>query len=308
VSLGFKKFFNFGEANDVVKDFTDQELQEADIVEKVDGSCLIVSIFKGEPIIRTRGNFDAKEHENTRDELSILKQRYPKAFYNDDLASEEFTYIYEWTTRANRIIVDYGAEPDIRLIGLVAHDTYSLVSQKDLVGIAADIEVKSPARIKLDSLSNIQHNLEAMTMAEGYCVYYNHGQDIKKVKCSWYLDRHKHKFSCNLNNLLELYIEYNLPSKQEFIDKLRSFIDFECIPEVNDLVDQIAIARRKVEIHKNSMLGFINNIPIDQERKVTAGMIIDNYQDTGLAPYVFSLLDRGELQPLQIKKLILSLI
>jgi hypothetical protein len=308
VSLGFKKFFNYGEAKHIVEDFTDSQLENARVVEKVDGSCLIVSIFKGASIARTRGTFDAADHENTRAELPQLKQRYPKAFYNDDLASERFTYLYEWTTRANRIVVDYGEEADLRLIGVVEHEGYRLVSQDKLVDIAHNIGVKSPNRMNLGNIKDIHANLETLRNAEGYCVYYNDEQDIKKVKCSWYLERHRLKSNCNITSMLGFFVEYGFPEKQEFLDRLKSFIDFECMPEALELVDKLVETRRKAMIHEYSMLAFLKSMPANQSRKLTAQAIIKNYQDTGLEQYLFNLLDRGYLQSLQIKKLMLSLI
>lgn len=308
VSLGFKKFFNYGEAEHIVKDFTPSQLEKATVMEKVDGSCLIVSIFKGESIARTRGTFDASTHENTRAELPYLKQKYPKAFYNDDLASERFTYLYEWTTRANRIVVDYGEEPDIRLIGVIEHEGYRLLPQNKLADIAHNIGVKSANKVNISNIKDIHTRLEALSKAEGYCVYYNNDQDIKKVKCSWYLERHRLKSNCNIGSMLELFVEYGFPEKQEFIDKLKEFVDFECMPEALELVNKLVETRRKAILHEYSMQAFLKKLPVTQTRKLTAQAIIKNYKDTGLEQYLFSLLDRNYLQPMQIKKLMLSLL
>ena len=65
VSLSFKKFFNWDEQPDL--DYTPFSLAAnggCQILEKCDGSTLIVSKYKGELIIRTRGTADASFMEN----------------------------------------------------------------------------------------------------------------------------------------------------------------------------------------------------------------------------------------------------
>jgi len=52
ISLGFKKFFNLGESSHLIKDPVDDTFKKTKVtaVEKIDGSCLIVSKYNGELI------------------------------------------------------------------------------------------------------------------------------------------------------------------------------------------------------------------------------------------------------------------
>lgn len=58
VSLGFRKFMNFNEqpAFEPVAPYYDKDFV---LTEKLDGSCLIVSKYKGKLIVRTRGTISA---------------------------------------------------------------------------------------------------------------------------------------------------------------------------------------------------------------------------------------------------------
>ena len=60
ISLGYRKFMNYGEK----PEFEPFEFKKATAIRKIDGSCLIVSRYKGELIIRTRGTIDASKLEN----------------------------------------------------------------------------------------------------------------------------------------------------------------------------------------------------------------------------------------------------
>src|SRR4051812_24434066 len=68
ISRGFSKFVNWGEK----PDFQPWDMSwPIDARHKLDGSLLIVSKYKGEFIIRTRGVFDARAHE-TGNEIDFL--------------------------------------------------------------------------------------------------------------------------------------------------------------------------------------------------------------------------------------------
>src|SRR6218665_1510418 len=115
VSAGLKKFFNYEEHPEIIRHPTDKE--PLDCFEKLDGSCLIVSGYKGETIIRTRGQFDTFEMPN-HSEIALFREK-KKEFFSDleEFATVDKTYIFEWTSPENVIVVKYN-EADIRLIAV----------------------------------------------------------------------------------------------------------------------------------------------------------------------------------------------
>jgi hypothetical protein len=77
VSLSFKKFFNWDEKPDI--DPAPETLEGAKLLEKLDGSTLIISRYKGITVMRTRGTVDAYQQANA-DELTFLREKYDKFF------------------------------------------------------------------------------------------------------------------------------------------------------------------------------------------------------------------------------------
>ena len=75
VSLSFKKFFNYGEQPALAP--IPPSLHGAELLEKLDGSTLLFSRYKGHTVIRTRGTVDARKQENGY-EIDYLIQKYPK--------------------------------------------------------------------------------------------------------------------------------------------------------------------------------------------------------------------------------------
>ena len=150
-SGGFKKFFNHGEKIEIVP--TPLSLDNCSILEKVDGSCLIVSYWRGSLITRTRGTIDATKLE-TGHEINVLKEKYPKAFDNEQLRSESYSYLFEWTSPLNKIVIDYKTL-DIKLIGGIFHSDYSLATQDKLDEIAWEIGVARPKRYNYGNLAEM---------------------------------------------------------------------------------------------------------------------------------------------------------
>ena len=80
VSPGFKKFFNWEQCPNIhpAPDVLHSKIK---CVDKIDGSCLIVSRYKGELITRTRRALTSTLLNG--DEVDkILKVKYPKVFSN----------------------------------------------------------------------------------------------------------------------------------------------------------------------------------------------------------------------------------
>lgn len=309
VSLGFKKFFNLGEAPHIVKDPTDSDVasSEARVMEKVDGSCLIVSYFNGEMIVRTRGTFSALALKNG-DELFDLRNRYRKAFNNEDLRSEQCSYLYEWTTPSNRIVVDYGESPDIRLIARISHDDYSYSSQEELDDLAKKIGVTRPAHFKASSLDDIMQVLKNMRGSEGYCIYFNKQQDIKKVKCEWYLAAHRFRSDCSVEYILDIFLSMGCPSYDDFIKAMANLFDFECAPEALKFAEIVCQAYKKACTAIAHMKEFVGGLDgtSREGRKEAADMIKQAYGAMNRVSYAFTMLDRKELEPEQLRKIIIQ--
>jgi len=308
ISLGFKKFTNLGEKplfepND---DHTDLEF-----VRKMDGSCLIVSSYKGELIVRTRGTTDATQLSNGH-EIAVLKEKYPKAFDNLWLQSENYSLLFEWTTPTNRIVLQESEEPTLWLIGIVSHIkasddafmmfmgathfSYKYFTQFQLDQQAIFMEVPRPERYELNLL-NVSEYLKDKDTIEGVVIYSNNGQTLKKVKTPRYLYMHRVFTGVKtVDHLFDLYVEYGCTHRENFEALLATNFDWELVTALTPLMDELYNKIRLITYKLMQINVYLNNSDfIALDRKEKAQKILQQFpNDSGIA---FDLLDNKKIPP-----------
>lgn len=231
VSPSFKKFFNWGESPELTyTPFSTKANGGINVLDKVDGSTLIVSRYKGNLIHRTRGTFDASTLK-TGWEIPQLIEKYPDAF-NLDVDSEgtsDYSLLFEWVTPNNPIVLQY-PEPDIILIGKINHKDYTLATQSELDKIGEIIGVKRPNYYHYDSIKQMLTNVKGFEGSEGVCVYCNRDQDIRKIKGEWYLALHRSKSElASIKKVLFFFEKFGYPDFDTFKLNLLDIFDFEIV-------------------------------------------------------------------------------
>lgn len=307
ISAGFKKFFNYHEKPDLEIQPTD--LKGCTSVEKLDGSLLIVSKYKGEMIYRTRGTSKATDMENGY-EIPLLIEKY-KNFFNSNIWYQETVnnnYLFEWTTPTNKIVIDYGSEPDIRLVGIIRNDDYSYFTQKELNTIAEYHGLKRPQIFQYSNITDLTSDVENFTDKEGICLYFNKDQSIRKVKSLWYLKLHAFKSQVSLENLIDVYLSISflgyLPefaSYQKTCQFIESQFDFECLQMSIPFISKIADASKEVSAIMIGIQSFVSKL--EGTRKDKALKIISSYGNTNRSGIAFALLDGKTIKKDSIKKL-----
>ena len=294
ISASYKKFFNWEEQPDLSS--KPLSLSGCKLIEKIDGSAFIVSNFKGNLITRTRETVNI-DNLPTKGEVDEFKIRYPKAFIVDECRS----YIYEWVTPANRIVLDY-KEPDIYLTGVIEHSDYSMWEQDKLDEFALEIGVKRPRTFEFSTIDDMIIAVKEFKGIEGVCVYFNHGQTIKKLKAIQYLTFHSFKYGMSLDNTLELFFKFGKPNYNEFMNKIAQEFDWECAEFIRGFVSRICDA--SVEVNKiiTAMKSFADSVK-HLNRKEAAEKIISAYGKTSRSGFVFNLLDNKDINEDGLKKL-----
>lgn len=308
ISLGFKKFTNMGEKPSFEPNDNDTDLE---FMRKIDGSLLIVSKYKGELIIRTRGTIDATQLPNGH-EIAVLKEKYPRAFDNMWLTSENYSLLFEWTTPTNRIVLKESEEPTLWLIGIVIHkeadadpflmfmgitqNSYRYFTQFDLDQQAIFFNTPRPERYKL-SFENVTEYLKDKESIEGVVIYSNNGQTLKKVKTPRYLYMHRVFTGVkNVNHLFDLFVEYGQPQRENFEALLATNFDWELVVALKSLLDELYDKIRLITYKMMQISVYLNNPDFTAlDRKEKAAKILEYFTDcSGIA---FAILD-GKKIPL----------
>jgi RNA ligase len=170
IARPFKKFFNIEEGKYTpTKDF--------EVYEKMDGSLGIVFNYNLEWIFATRGSF-------TSDQAIKAKEIFYKK-YNDLLLSRSNTYLFEIIYPENRIVVDYGNEEKLVMLGEIHTESGEELDVMFNVDLGFDV-VK-----KYSSITDYKQ-LKAMVKddQEGFIVKFSNGDRIK-IKGAEYLRLHK---------------------------------------------------------------------------------------------------------------------
>jgi hypothetical protein len=301
VSLGFRKFMNYGEKPGFEPFPADTAVRA---ITKIDGSCLIVSNYKDELIVRTRGTVDASVMDNGF-EIEILKKKYPKAFHNEWLESGWYTLLFEWTTPTNRIVLNESTEPTLWLIGMVSHSDYSYASQHNLDIYAKEMEVERPKSFGIDlrgDIETLKKTIEPLKDVEGVVIYdespgYGSNQILKKIKTLRYLELHRVFTGVKTaDHLFDLFVEYGEPQRENFEALLATNFDWELVTALEPLMDELYLKTKRIADRVTMILLYFNNPEfIALDRKGKAQKILEYFPDC--AWIGFSILDGKKLPP-----------
>jgi hypothetical protein len=308
ISGGLKKFFNWAEKPEIYPAPVDIN-KNVRFVEKIDGSCLIVSKYKGQLITRTR-----RAETNmllNGDELEILKKKYPRAFDFKPYLSDEpipdtatYSLIFEWVTPSNKIVLDY-EDCDMFLTNVVMHHNYSYLSQAQVDMHAEALGIPRPQTFSFKSIEDMLTDVNSWKGKEGVCCYYgNNHQHIRKSKSEWYNIVHTFRGDMSLKNIVDLYLVNGMQSFDEFCTTVMNQYTYEGLNLALGLISQVCDAKKHAEKIVEGMQDFINEQCSSISRKEAAAKIFSSYGTTNRADMVFTLLDKKPLNSKQWKKLI----
>jgi hypothetical protein len=326
ISAGFKKFFNYGEQpNLAYTPFSLTANGGVNFMEKLDGSTLIVSKYKGELIVRTRGSMHPENMDKAGHEIEILKDKYPVVFgeREEDIAlfgpidTWGFSYVYEWVSPANKIVINH-TEPDLYLLAIIDHIGYTYAPQSRVDVVAKAWGVKRPRRFEFDTFDSMFAAIHALDYSEttrkkspqevltetrakeqseltrdfeGFCVYCNKDQDIRKVKSAWYLAMHKLKSELSsIDKVVDLWATLDYPEYQSFINYIEEKFDWEIAQMVRGFASRICEGKKEVDKIVESMHRFVEPLKT-KSRKEAALSIQSAYGETNRGGYCFQILD-----------------
>jgi hypothetical protein len=299
ISRSFPKFFNYSEQPDLDKFPLDERFTA---YEKLDGSLGIFDSYRGELLARTRGTSNLRQLENGH-ELDFLLKKYKK-FFDHVMNEPDYTFLCEWQTNSNIIVVGGFPEPKLSLIGIIHKETGLMFSQEHLDDLAKDLDIPRPDKYHYESIQECVQDVEMWRGKEGVVLYSESGK-MRKLKGEWYLSLHKIFTGMrSLSNILDFFlssprfVEYG-----DFYNYTVQHVDFELAEKIKDEMIQITEAYGKfihsVNIIERAM-GYISKL---ETRKEQALAIQKEWSEwSWMIPCAFSLLDNKPLDDKLVKK------
>lgn len=304
VSAGFPKFTNWGENPDNFPVPT--SLKNTTVVEKLDGSLLIVSKWNGNLILRTRGTTDATALDNGY-ELEEFKQKYlPKLENALDGDTWDLSFLFEWVSPVNRIVLNYGDQPEWFLVGIVGHKKYEVYPQSSLNLIAEQHGLKRPTTYTFPSVEELMTQVEQWKGKEGVVIYSNKDQSLHKIKGIWYLMLHRMKEAlASFDKVVDCWYEQGEPPYQKFEEFIVNQFDWELWTQIRGDASNICDGSKGVDQIVAGMQRFVDETlkPLPN-RKEQALKVLSSYGNTNRASFVFKLLDGKTLERDDRKKLL----
>jgi len=174
VARPFKKFWNLGENHHTPS-------ESFEVFEKLDGSLIIVFWYGGEWIVASRGSFDSDHAEAAKRIFDNL---------NTDILSKEYTYLFEYISKWNKIVVDYGDVEKLVLLASIHTSTGTEVGYWTLKNVIGDtLGVETAKRYNgITDYTKLKDKIESGR--EGFVIRFDNGQRVK-IKSDEYLEMHR---------------------------------------------------------------------------------------------------------------------
>lgn len=304
ISASYKKFFNLEEKPAI--DPIEPHLSKLNFLDKLDGSTLIVSKYKGELILRTRGTVSYTLMPNAAD-IQVFLEKY-KTFFDllGKFETLELSYIFEWVSPGNVIVLRYGPEPRLYLTNVISHSDYSLTSQAALDDLAKLYGLERPTYYSSSTIPELINLVKDREDIEGCCVYYNNDQNIRKVKSLAYLKLHAYRTNLSLKAVAELFIEQGFPSRSDFESYIENTFDFESLQASEQYLNSLFEFNQKVQDEITVAVSFVsNNQHLTQK---DFAVLLQKEHTTNVQKMCFCLRSKGKIPEEFLGKRLLTLV
>lgn len=300
LSAGLPKFTNAGENPEHFP--MPASLDHSVCVEKIDGSSAIFDLVNGQLSCRTRGTFSSEVLDNATD-FRVAMAKYPGiARWLKHVP--EISVVCEITTPNQRIVIDYGSEIELTLIGAIHKaQEYRLLGQDVLDAQAHDYRLRRPRYFTFKSLDHCLSDVATWKGLEG-CVIYGRPTGIHKVKCGEYLRLHRLKSEIgSLSKLLDRWFAIGKPDAAGFYHDIATQLDFELAEQAKPDLVRICQVYEKVRAVIGRVTGEVETWKL-RSRKDAAMHILSVYRPLGLQAVAFSALDGKPVADKVLRELI----
>ena len=174
VARPFKKFFNLEEGKHT-------PTEEFEVYEKMDGSLGILFFYEGQWVVATRGSFTSDQ--------AMKAQEMIKSKYIVESIPKGYTTLFEIIYPENRIVVDYGDEESLVVLGMNSRMSGKEMDYESLLNVHNESGMTVVK--KYDKITDYTFLKKMIADThEGFVVRFSNGERIK-IKGEEYLRLHK---------------------------------------------------------------------------------------------------------------------
>ncbi len=208
VCTPFDKFWNWGDSRA-------DDLDEDSMVvqEKVDGSICKLFFYQGKWRIATNGTINAYEtpmpHSSELFFGDLIKLALDRKNLDYSILNRNYTYIFEFASKWNKIVVDYG-EDAIWHIGTR--------DNRDGKELLIDIGIKKPKVYSLNSLMDVVSASESLPANEEGYVVVDKDFNRLKIKSPLYVAAHRLKGNSGIVDLKRILEVVSINESAEFLN------------------------------------------------------------------------------------------
>ena len=245
ISRPFRKFFNHGDIHGT-KLLDNEKNYKTEITQKIDGSMIVVSAYRGDLIVNTRGSFTSWQAERAKE---LLNEKYLKT-KKTILEERGLTFLFEFTSPENTVVLPYKDE-SLTLIGInitapqwiEGTERHELsIFEKEGKRIAKKLDTPKVKNYKNETLENIK----ALDKEgeEGFVVNYLKNQFIvkkEKIKFDSYVKKHK-----IISSLSDKKIVENLVKNKKMIEEIENTLTEEWKNHINKLRNLVKYTEEKL--------------------------------------------------------------
>ena len=214
IAYPFKKFFNIEENRHT-------PTENFEVYEKMDGSLGILFFYEGKWVVATRGSFTSPQSVKARELLDTK--------YNLESIPKGYTTLFEIIYPENRVVVDYGDEEKLVVLGMTNRFNGKELDYESLVNMHSESGIPVVKRYDgIKDYSTLKGMIESN--AEGFVVKFSNG-DRMKIKGEEYLRLHKIMTNVSTTGVWELLSnggdinEFLKDVPDEFYKKVKDYAD-----------------------------------------------------------------------------------
>ena len=275
VAKPFPKFFNYEEHK--TEDIPNESFE---VYEKMDGSLGICFYYNDEWHVATRGSFVSDQAIKAR---GLLNE------YNIVQLLENYTYLVEIIYPENRIVVDYGEEEKLVLLGIIRTDSgeeldyTTMWNESDVSGIPIVMRYNTFGE-GFDKLKR-----EISNSKEGYVIHFSGGMRMK-IKGDEYVRLHRILTNFSTKDIWEILRTGG--NMNEFLERVPDeFDDWVKRTAMNLRYSFYSIDEKISKMHDYFRYGKYNDKEVEPTKKEFAEFVMTQPEE--LRPIMFKMWDKA---------------